>query len=74
MTAKGNQAMTIKPEYLERAVRSLAEAVNGGSWETHYTPDQRELWRARVLVAMRITSLGPNLIANPDFATDKDWS
>lgn len=35
-------------EAVERGARVLAEALNGGSWLTHYTPAQRDLWRDRV--------------------------
>lgn len=34
--------------YLERAARRMAEGMNGGSWETHYTEAQKQVWRDRV--------------------------
>ncbi len=38
---------------LERIAREFAEACNGGSWDTHYTEEQRALWRRRVEAAMK---------------------
>lgn len=38
-------------EALERAAKALAEACNGGAWETHYTGEQKALWRTRVRIA-----------------------
>ena len=32
---------------LERLAVALAEACNGGKWETHYTDEQRNRWRHR---------------------------
>lgn len=32
----------------ERAAKALAETCNGGSWLTHYTEAQRQLWIERV--------------------------
>jgi hypothetical protein len=46
--------MEITIETLERAAKALAEAVNGGSWDTDYTLEQKELWRCRVTAAMRV--------------------
>lgn len=40
--------MNLTPQYAERVARALAEACNGGSWQTHYTEQQRDVWRARV--------------------------
>jgi hypothetical protein len=34
-------------EAWERVAKALAETVNGGSWEEHYTKEQRKLWRMR---------------------------
>lgn len=36
------------PEAVERAAKALAEALNGGAWNTHYTEEQKEIWRNRV--------------------------
>lgn len=34
-------------EIVERLAAKLAVLFNGGQWQTHYTEDQRQLWRAR---------------------------
>lgn len=40
--------MNLTSKYLERAASALAEACNGGAWNTHYTEQQRNVWRERV--------------------------
>ena len=37
---------------LERAAKALATTCNGGDWATHYTPQQRDIWRRRVSGAL----------------------
>ncbi len=37
---------------VERGARALAEALNGGAWDTNYAPGQKTLWRARVIKAL----------------------
>ena len=34
--------------HIERIAAVLAVACNGGSWLTHYTEGQRDVWRRRV--------------------------
>lgn len=42
----------LTPDARELAAQALAEVVNGGKWDSDYTPDQKQLWRRRVDVAM----------------------
>jgi hypothetical protein len=44
----------ITKETEERAAKALAEAINGGNWDTDYSLAQKELWRSRVRAAMRV--------------------
>lgn len=39
-------------EMVERVARAMALKANGGDWDTHYTADQRNLWRLRIRTAM----------------------
>lgn len=39
-------------EFTETEARAMAEAVNGGSWDTDYTEAQKAGWRLKVLWAM----------------------
>ena len=39
---------TLTADAFEAASAKLAEAVNGGKWETDYTHNQREMWRERL--------------------------
>lgn len=48
--------MRLTNEAVEKGAKALAEALNGGAWETHYTAEQKELWRERVRVAMQYGS------------------
>lgn len=50
--AVGRHGLT--PAAIETGARALAEALNGGSWDTHYTAAQKALWRRRVLAAMKV--------------------
>lgn len=45
----------LTPEAFERAAAALAVACNGGEWETHYTADQKRLWRRRVQAALLLS-------------------
>lgn len=40
--------MKLTKEAFERVAATLAVACNGGSWQTDYTEEQRELWRRRL--------------------------
>lgn len=46
--------MEITIETEERAAKALALAINGGDWDRDYTLAQKELWRCRVMAAMRV--------------------
>ena len=48
-----SESYPLTPAAIEAGARALAEAVNGGTWETHYTAAQKALWRRRVVVAMK---------------------
>lgn len=37
---------------IERAAKALAEATNGGTWESSYTEAQRDVWRSRIKLVM----------------------
>lgn len=39
--------MTLTDNAFENLARSIAEAINGGSWDIHYTDDQKNVWRLR---------------------------
>jgi hypothetical protein len=39
--------MKLTPEAFENLARAMAECCNGGSWNTHYTEDQKDVWRNR---------------------------
>lgn len=34
-------------EMIERYAIKMAQGNNGGKWATHYTDDQKQLWRIR---------------------------
>ena len=40
-------------EIVERAASAMAVLFNGGSWHTHYTADQKELWRTRARLILQ---------------------
>lgn len=43
----------LTPAAIETGARALAEAVNGGSWDRDYTSAQKNVWRRRVVAAMK---------------------
>lgn len=42
----------LTPEAFEDAAAALAVACNGGCWTTHYTEEQRDMWRRRLRAAL----------------------
>lgn len=44
-------------EIRERLAARMAVALNGGAWDTHYTEEQKMLWRVRVTLALEIEKL-----------------
>lgn len=42
------QVPALSPETVETFAKRVALGNNGGDWEEHYTPDQKEHWRAFV--------------------------
>lgn len=42
----------LTPEAFENAAAALAIACNGGTWKTHYTEDQKQVWRRRLQAAL----------------------
>jgi hypothetical protein len=42
----------VLPEYIEKAAKELAEMLNGGNWETHYTKEQKIVWINRIKLAL----------------------
>jgi hypothetical protein len=45
-------------EALEKAAAALAVSLHGGQWATHYNEDQKNVWRARVRLALSGARLG----------------
>ncbi len=41
---------------LERLAIILAEGRNGGTWPTHYTQKQKQLWLARAIKVVELIS------------------
>ena len=39
-------------KFIDDEARAMAEAVNGGSWDTDYTEAQKAGWRLKVMWAM----------------------
>lgn len=34
--------------HIDSMAAKVAVAMNGGSWESHYTEPQKDVWRARI--------------------------
>lgn len=49
------------PALIEADAKAMAEAVNGGVWETDYTEAQQAGWKLKVAWAMRRYGLGEKL-------------
>ena len=39
---------------VERLARMIAVANNGGEWASHYTAEQKDVWRERAKAAIRL--------------------